>query len=157
MKVYCFSNLLLLFFSLCLSAQTTRPTYKQTGLGKILQNIEQSTGLTFNYDPTALDNYQFSGQLNNGTIQAQLKQLFYNTPYTFEITPQSILVYSEPSKAYRVCGTIKDKESATTLPLANIFLDDQKQGTQSDENGFFDIEINAQKHQISVAVISGRS
>ncbi len=130
------------------SAQSKSLSFKEKNISEILKTLEQSSHSVFNYDPTALSQYTFSGQLPNGNLLTQLTQLFYKTPFTFEQNKDNILIYQEAPKTYQICGTLKDKESGTTLPLANIYLDDQKQGTQSDDNGFFQVEITAQKHQL---------
>lgn len=115
---------------------------------QIIQAIEEKTDWVFNYDPQILATYEFTGTLNEGNISNQLTQLFYHTPYTFEVNAPSILIFLETPKTYRLCGTIKDKESGTTLPLANVFSDDQQNGTQTDSNGNFDVSFTAYKNQI---------
>ena len=134
--------------SMIVSAQSKSLSFKDKNIGEILKSLEKSSNTVFNYDPTALSEYTYSGQLPNGNILTQLTQLFYKTPFTFEQNNDNILIYLEAPKTYQICGTLKDKESGTTLPLANIYLDDQKQGTQSDDNGLFQVEIRAHKHQL---------
>lgn len=139
---------LILFLFIISSIGYAQVSYEQTELDKILQKIEQTSSWTFNYDPTALANFQFTGQLPAENIQIQLHQLLYKTPYTFEISDKSILIFLESPKQYRLCGYIKDNLSRTSLSLANIFLDDHQQGTQSNEDGYFEVIIEAQKHQL---------
>lgn len=114
----------------------------------ILQRIEQTSDWIFNFDVQSLSEYTIAEPLKKGDIKTQLTQLFYKTPYTFEIQDQSILIFLDPPKTYRFCGTIRDKESHTTLPLANIFTNDQQHGTQTDMNGNFDFSFTAYKHQL---------
>ncbi len=128
-------------------AQVNPLTINEQNLVEILTTLEKETNWTFNYDPLALKAYKFKGTLNQKTIAHQLTHLFYETPYTFEISNQIILIYEAPLLTYRICGTIKDATSKTTLALANVFADDFKQGMQSNDAGFFDFSIKAKKHQ----------
>jgi len=144
----CFLFCIFMGMSMVLSAQSKPLSFKDKSIVEILKGLENTNNSTFNYDPTALSKFTFSGQLPNSNILTQLTQLFYKTPFTFEQSNDNILIYLAPPKTYQICGTLKDKESGTTLPLANIYLDDQKQGIQSDDNGFFQVEITAQKHQV---------
>ena len=139
---------LLLGFSVSIAAQPKSFAYQEKRIDEILKKLEQTGDLAFNYDPVALAKFTFSGQLSSNNIVDQLTQLFYKTPFAFEQSGDNMLIYLETPKTYRICGTLKDKASQTTLPLANIYLDDQKQGTQSDENGFFEVNIMAHKHQL---------
>jgi len=119
----------------------------EESLVEILTTLEEETNWVFNYNSSDLKGYKFKGTLTQSTIAHQLTHLLYDTPYTFKITNQAVLIYEEPPLAYRICGTIEDAMSKTPLPLANIFLDDFKQGTQTNDAGFFDCRITAKKHQ----------
>ena len=120
----------------------------------ILQKVEQTSNWVFNYDVQQLSEYSFAGQLKKGDIKTQLTHLFYKTPYTFDIQDQSILIFQETPKTYRFCGQIKDSESQSNLPFANIFTNDQKHGTQTDMEGKFDFSFTAFKHQmVSISYI----
>lgn len=137
-----------LFFVAAATAQNTALVFKKESIPTIIQKIESQTDWVFNYDPNALSGFYFDGTVTAINIEEQLTKLFYHTPYTFEINDKSILIFLETPKNYRLCGTIKDKESKTTLPLANIFSDDQKHGAQTDNDGNFDFSFTAFKHQI---------
>ncbi|MEM6321316.1 MAG: carboxypeptidase-like regulatory domain-containing protein [Bacteroidota bacterium] len=121
---------------------------KGKSIHEVLQNIEKKSDWVFNYDPQKLGAYTFDGPLPKGDISNQLTQLFYYTPYTFEINEKSILIFLEAPTTYRLCGTIRDRTDRRSLPLANIFMDSQQQGTQADENGDFEVEFTAHKHQV---------
>ena len=116
-------------------------------LVEVLTTLEKETNWIFNYDPVALKAYKFKGTLDQSTIGHQLTHLFYDTPYTFDLTNQTVLIYDAPLLTYRICGTIKDATNKTPLALANVFADDFKQGVQSNDVGYFDCSIKAQKHQ----------
>lgn len=139
----------ILFLGLCNStmAQQKKTVESNKNIVHILQSLEKKSDWVFNYDVQKLSEYTFKEQLKKGDITTQLTHLFYNTPYTFDIQDQSILIYQEPPKSYRFCGILLDKESKVSLPLANIFVDDQQQGTQTDEEGSFDFRFTASKHQ----------
>jgi len=128
-------------------AQVKPLDVNEESLVEILTTLEEETNWIFNYNPSDLKGYTFKGTLPQSTIENQLTHLLYDTPYTFKITNQAVLIYEEPPLSYRICGTIKDDINKTPLPLANIFLDDFEQGTQTNDTGFFDCYIKAKKHQ----------
>ncbi|MEM1120382.1 MAG: carboxypeptidase-like regulatory domain-containing protein, partial [Bacteroidota bacterium] len=132
--------------------------FSPKSITEILQILEEETAWTFNYDPTALSEFTFSGKLTSHTIQDQLTQLLYDTPYDFEESGQTMLIFLSPPQSYQICGYLKDKLSGTPLPLANLVVDNFRQGTQSDEQGFFQMDVKAFKHQkISVSYIGYQS
>jgi len=145
---YWFLLFFFLFFVVNTTAQNTTFVFKNESIPTIIQKIEGQADWVFNYDPQILGTYTFNGSLKKGSINNQLTQLFYHTPYTFEINDKSILIFLETPKNYRLCGTIKDKESKVTLPLANVFSDDQTHGVQADNDGNFDFSFTAYKHQM---------
>ena len=146
---FCYYALIFLFLTTSNLAigQEKSLAFHNENIANILQSIEKESDWIFNYNAQILSDYRFNGQLKKSSIEVQLTELFYRTPFTFEINDQSILVFLETPKTYRLCGTIKDTESKTTLTLANIFSNNQ-QGTQTDENGFFDVSFAAYKNEI---------
>jgi len=137
---------------ICLSnrtiAQQKSASTDNKNIVHILQTIEKKSDWVFNYDVQKLSEYTFTEQLKKGNIKTQLTHLFYKTPFTFDLQDQSILIYQETPKTYRFCGQIQDEESHSSLPLANIFTDDQQHGTQTDMDGDFDFSFTAFKHQL---------
>ena len=120
----------------------------QKNITAILQEIESSSDWVFNYDPEALAAYTFEESLQKGAIKHQLQQIFYRTPFDFEINGESILIFLETPQTFRLCGTIQDIESKVGLPLANIYNSKQQNGTQTGENGYFETEIIAYKNEL---------
>lgn len=145
-----FKNSIIFIFLTCFSsfssAQSNQFSYQNKDLNALLQEIENKTNLTFNYDPEKLASYSFTGNLDFSKQNELLHNLFYNTPFNFEIIGQTIIILSPVLKDYKICGYLKDKKSGTTLPFANIFMTDQSQGTQSDEAGFFEFHFSAYKN-----------
>ncbi len=141
-------HLLILFFFI----NTTiffaqQKEYNEVNLVKVIKEVENSSGLIFNYDPALLSNYYFTGKLITDNPEKLIEKLFYDTPFDFEVTGKSVVVYLPEKKEYRICGTVLDAANLTPLMLSNIYADDQVHGTQSTENGFFDFYKPKNKNQ----------
>jgi hypothetical protein len=139
---------LFLTFSPPVFSQNFQPSFSNQNLPDILQQIEKTTGLIFNYNPEKLAEYSYSGKLNLSRPSLFLKELLYKTPFTFELTDNSILLFLEEPKEYRICGNLKDANDEFPLSFANIFAENGINGVQSDEEGFFDFSFLTYKNQL---------
>ncbi|MEM9847277.1 MAG: carboxypeptidase-like regulatory domain-containing protein, partial [Bacteroidota bacterium] len=127
--------------------QQNEQFFDHQNLSQIIQTIEHQTSYTFNYNPQQLAQYYFTGTFDFKDVSTALKKLLQDTPFTFEQGEHSILIFQAETQTYRLCGYVKDRLSGATLPLANIYMDQSTQGTQSDENGYFDYSFTALKNQ----------
>ncbi len=130
-----------------LEAQNTSFKFSQTSIAEVIQKIENNTDFTFNYDPAHLNGYTFTGKLNFNEPQKALLQLLYPTPLIFEIFDQNILLLLPEKQSYRICGTLKNEANSTTIPFVNIALAHSTLGTQTDENGYFELTVTAYKNE----------
>ena len=145
---YCFLWLGILFLVLPnAQAQQDSRSYSQASLVDVIKDIEQHSNYIFNYSPEQLANYRFSGQLAIQEASVFTPQLLYHTPFEYEHSGTSIIVYLPEARTIRFCGTLKDASDQSPLPLANIYLDQGETGTHADENGFFDFSFQAYKNQ----------
>ena len=65
-----------------------------------------------------------------------LRELLYQTPFTFELTDSAILLFLEEPKTYRICGYLK--EGDTKEEMYNLYLNHLKEFLLDDG---FDSEI----------------
>ena len=75
-----------------ISGQTAELIFNKKDLVDVLPKIEQTTTLTFNFDPALLSKYTFSGTLNLDDQQSFLSKLFYQTPFEFELSGTNVLI-----------------------------------------------------------------
>ena len=147
---YFFTVYILCLTILTIQAQTL--DFEDQPINEVFQKIEQKINLTFNFDPNLLADYTYTGSLtfNNdteNTIDNTLTKLLYNTPFEFEINQGKILIVLSDKKTYTFCGYIKDKNHKTPLSYTNIFAKNLNIGTQSDDNGYFELTVECYKNQ----------
>lgn len=139
-------TLFFLIVSAC-SLLAQQRVFHEASLVDVVKYIESKTTLIFNYDPALLSIHSYSGAIKINDLERGLEVVFYNTPFSYEFTSKSVVVFLPEKNSYRVCGYVKDKLGESPLLLANIIADDRVHGTQTDENGFFDFILSAHKHQ----------
>ena len=123
-------------------------------LVEALKIIEDHSTLTFNYNPELLETYEFSGELEIGPSNAFLETVFYHTPFEFEISAETVVVYLPEQKERTLCGYIYDGPNDIPLHFANVIADDNIHGTQSDEEGYFEFSFTAHKNQeVTIAYV----
>ncbi len=117
-------------------------------LQSVIKTIEEHTEYVFNYEPSALSGYLFTGKIDLEKLNNDLASLFRESPFIAEIKEGTVIVYRPEASTYRICGTIKDKLSKEPLIGSNIIIENSSTGFQTDKVGFFDFEVKAEKHQI---------
>lgn len=131
-------------FTFC---QSLNLPFKNSSLNDVIKDIEQNSEYIFNYDPDLLNEYFFTGKIYYDNLELSLSEVLFESPYTFEITDNTILVYRADPMKYIVCGYVKEASSSEPLIAANIKAIGTIKGTQSDLNGFFEFELVAEKNQ----------
>lgn len=140
--------ILLVLFPAISSAQKKTLTFNKESIKSVLQTIEAETDFIFNYDPELLEQYSFSGKLNLTNQKDFLAKLFYGIPFQYDISEEVVLIYATKVKDFRICGTVLDQQTKRPLLAANIYTDDYKHGTQSNSQGYFELNISTHKNQI---------
>ncbi len=113
----------------------------------MIENIEQKSEYIFNYDPELLKEYYYSGSIDIIEFKGELTGVLYDSPFTYEIDNNTVLVYQSKQSNYTICGTILDAQTYEPLIAANVVAPNILIGTQSDANGNFDFEVSAYKNQ----------
>lgn len=121
---------------------------KNEPLINVIQKVERATDLVFNYDPELLAPYQLNADLDWSDTQNLVQRLLYSTPLDFQVFDNTILIFLPEQQAFKICGFILDASTSNPLPYANIFTEDYSKGTQSDENGYFELAFAGYKNQL---------
>jgi CarboxypepD_reg-like domain/TonB-dependent Receptor Plug Domain/FecR, C-terminal len=151
------SFLALTIFSLKLRSQNLY--FENQPLTKILDSLEKTSGLHFNYNPELLQTYNYSGELPlHLESEKLLEKLLLKTPFDFEPSQQTILIFLPPQKNYKLPGSLHMKSDSSAVPFASIYTKEGKQGTVSDINGEFELNILAHKNEtISISCMGLKS
>jgi hypothetical protein len=133
-----------LFFTvLTINAQDSK---EQQSLAQIIQNLQQSYNVQFNYAQDLVDNIFIAPPPQNISLQEALQYLENNTQLVFSITNnQFVLVTAKQSII--ICGYLKNKEGQ---PLGNATIQSESVLTVSDNNGFFELELPLKAKTITV-------
>ncbi len=136
----------LAIFSSTLLSQSQSLVFNQTSLDEVIKTIEEKSGYVFNYEPALLKGYNFSGRVDTRKLKDALTSVLYDSPCSFEVDQNTVLVYRADPKTYRICGTVNGY-AKEPLIAANIAAIQLNVGGQSDEFGGFDFELTADKNQ----------
>lgn len=138
--------LLLASYSSLLFSQSAFLTFDHTSLDEVIKAIEEKSGYIFNYEPDILEEYYYSGKVNTSDFKSALTEILYDSPYTFDVEDNTVLVYRLQPITYRICGTVKGF-AKEPLIAANITVPQKNIGHLSDESGAFDFQVSADKNQ----------
>ncbi|MEM9819526.1 MAG: TonB-dependent receptor [Bacteroidota bacterium] len=139
----CLGLLCLLLVGPKLQAQTTtdRPTTAQTALVNVFKDLEKKFKVSFSYDSQLLEGIEVATKLPEGNLERQMKFLLDDTELSFEIIEGYVIV--KPGLAQRekvkLCGFILDQQSQQPLSFANVFVRGTDLGTQTAQNGYFEL------------------
>lgn len=136
----------LAIFNSTLLSQSQSLVFNQTSLDEVIKTIEEKSDYVFNYEPDLLKGYKFSGRVDATKVRDALMAILYDSPCAFEVDQNIVLVYRAEPKTYRLCGTVSGY-AEEPLIAANIAAVQLNAGDQSDEFGFFDFELTADKNQ----------
>ncbi len=143
-------SLVYAFIVICFISTTTYAqtfNFKNAPLNEVLKKIESQTKLVFNYDADLLKQHTYTGTLTLTEKDKAIRQLFYDTPFEFELLEDNVIVMAPIPKKYRICGYVKGIEYNEALAYTNLIFKEQGKGTQADENGYFEMEVTAYKNE----------
>ncbi len=142
-----------LFSSTQLFAQETKVSLdvKETSLREVFRDIETQTGFTFLYSNNIVDvSKKVTVSVSAVSLNQALDEVLKGQEVSYRIEGKQIVlspIQVDSTKAtpqkITVSGVIKDASSQETLPGVNIMIKGTTQGTSSDFDGNFRIEISA--------------
>lgn len=162
--------LFILMFASNSFAQEKKITLKLTNkqLAYVLNEIEVKSGYSFLVRTSDVDlKQQVSIVVENKSINEILNVLFKDKGIVYEINDKNISIYIKQSKTSdkkeatpantkirkRISGLIIDAETKETIIGANIIIEGESNGTISDINGKFSLEIAGENPSIKVSYI----
>lgn len=129
---------------------------------KAMKEIEQKTDYKFVYSPSIVAiNKNITISIKNQTLENVLKKLFSGSGITYTIKGKQIILnvsqkINQPTsvkKKIRISGTVKD-ETGAPFPYVNVLSSQNlKNGTVTDENGKFILDIDETDKEIQFSFI----
>ena len=145
LKLLLFVVLSLMSFSIMAQKATTITIKKEnTPVKDVLQTIQKTSVYRFFYnsDLKILDK-KVSIRVKGATIDQTLTQILTGTGLIFKKLENNLIVISTPEgmKKHTVSGTIVSSETRETLPGVNVFIKGTTNGTITDMDGHFKIDV----------------
>ncbi len=145
------------FISILLSMFLIGPTFgqntnvtldvKDLTLKEVFAEIENQTGYSFLYSNTSIDvNQRVSLSVSALPLENALEVVFKDKPVSFSIEGRQIVltaIRNNESQQQRVTvtGIVRDAQTVETLPGVNVMIKGTTQGTVTDFDGKFTIEV----------------
>ena len=124
--------------------------FKDVTLERIILEIEKQSEYRFFFEQSSINlQPKATIQIWNATINEVLERLFNNTPYTYQIIDQHIILSQGKevvpkninNESYRtVKGTVTNK-NMETMPGVTVMIKNTYTGTITDRNGQYKIEV----------------
>jgi hypothetical protein len=145
------------FISIVFSMFLIGPTFGQNAsvtldvksltLKEVFAEIENQTGYSFLYSNTSIDvNQRVSLSVSALPLENALEVVFIDKPISFSIEGRQIVltaIRNNESQQQRVTvsGIVRDAQTVETLPGVNVMIKGTTQGTVTDFDGKFTIEV----------------
>lgn len=142
-------SLFLTVFALNTSAQKVTLSFQNETFEKVLNSIKQQTSLSLVFSEQLVDlNRKVSIDVNTIPVEDALKQLLIGTNLSFEIKNNKLYFIEKKFdeskdtsvKFKKINGSVTD-EQGTPIIGASVMVKGTKNGTTTDSNGNFSIEI----------------
>jgi TonB-linked SusC/RagA family outer membrane protein len=127
----------------------------ETPIKDVLKIIESKSSFRFFYsDDFRVLNNSVSFNLQNSSLEKLLSVLLYKTNATFKIFENNIVVISPYSlQQQKVTGTITDASSGEPIIGANVVIEGTTQGTVTDVDGKFSIDIPGENTTLIISFL----
>jgi len=131
---------------------------KNVSLKKALKEIERKTDYRFVYNDDLLNAIpETSVDVNDGTLNDAMDKLLTNTPLTYRVTDNNLVVISAKGKEMQdiaINGTVTDSKGEA-LPGVTIKIKGTGNGTATDVNGKFKLNIPSTGNVVLVVTYIG--
>ena len=110
-------------------------------LKKVLEDVENQSGMIFMYNNTLLENSRpVNLDIQSAPLELTLKRIFDNQPFSYQIIDKTIILKVKPTSSVKetmeVEGRIND-ETGKPFPGVVIQVQGSEQKTISDKSGYF--------------------
>ncbi|MCP3931749.1 MAG: TonB-dependent receptor plug domain-containing protein, partial [Bacteroidetes bacterium] len=166
MKFFCVVAMLFFsyanLFAQSLLEQRIDFSTKNKSLESTLYKLIDKKGINISFNPQILPKEQLvTIHAKNERIENILIQLFENSPLTYKVIGNQIVLYEKfiplPVKKHTVSGYIEDESSGERLIGANVFEQNTSKGTSSNHFGFYSLTLEGGKAQIHFSYLGYES
>jgi len=141
------------------AALTISENFESIPLEAALEKLESRYGLQLAYESKVLEGKTANHQLKALPLPQALEKLLQNTGLTFLIVgPNKVLIRPEQmplsteAPYLKFSGRVLDQHSSTPLPYASLVLEGGQEGTYTDDDGSFSIELPTEQLPITASV-----
>ena len=126
------------YFSLCLTPVWNQTTDPLLSLQDGLEELSNLYDIHFAYDPQGISKLKIRKNIFDVDLNTGLEWISQHLPITFKIVDEKhILVIKQPQ--FQIIGEVFDQNTGTPLPYASIFVEGTGLGTETNQNGQFDL------------------
>ncbi len=134
-------------------AQSSNKEFRKASLYQVFIEFEEHSEYVLNFDPSVAKKIEYTGVVDLSKPNSEIAKVLSSTNLDFTIDGNSLIIFPLAPKEYYLCGYIKEANSKESLIGANITVEDHS-GTQSNEDGYFELSITAQKNdRITISYI----
>lgn len=156
-------TLLFCFTSVLIAAESSKLSLnlKQVSLKNVFSDIESKTNLLFFYVDADVENITVDVYAKNKEITYILDQVLSSTPLKYNIDGRNVNIYKTPSPQQssakkRITGRVTDIKGEP-LPGVSILEEGTSNGTISDPDGLYELQVNEKGARITFTFIGFQS
>jgi TonB-dependent Receptor Plug Domain len=140
-------NKIVIIFCLLLSTSYAQEIVDKLVLSSVLAKLQEQYNIQFNYAEDMVADVFIKAPSKSMLLDELLAYLEINTQLSFTAISDNIILI-EPKDTLSLCGYLKDKD--TNTPMASATIQTRFNGTTSNENGFFKIEVNSNSELVTI-------
>ncbi len=157
MKLRCFLYFLCLFYAQNLASQVTFEKNDSISLSSFLDIIEDQANVSFSYNSGVLADKIVYIEEGEYKLDNLLLGVLSPVDYYFEFLDEKNIVIlpidNQTSVFVNICGYIKDYQNNLFLSYVNIYTADNKWGTSTDANGYYELRLPRKYDSLTASFI----
>lgn len=134
------------------TGQTITIRESSISVGDLLEEISRQSGVQFSYNPRAIRSETvLSFKVRKAGFEEVLQQLSTQTSIDYRWVEGQVVLRPRveqdteigqlPERLFHLSGFVADKRSGESLPGANVFIEGTSTGTNTNEFGFFSLQL----------------
>tara|TARA_Y100000385_G_scaffold291590_1_gene370501 strand:+ start:9195 stop:11081 length:1887 start_codon:yes stop_codon:yes gene_type:complete len=125
----------------------------EASISEAIDALIENTGVKITYSPQDIPtDLRVTIVANHLELGIVLGDILSSTDLAYQIIGNQLVVFKDPTiivdKKVRVSGYVEDKSSGERIVYANVFTDDYKIGTYTNEYGYFALDVPAGENVI---------
>ena len=154
MKKVLLASIITLCFALAGRAQLTYDDHRKVPLKDFLILLESKNEIVFSYDDDRVINQHVTIVSGEYTLHQILINVFDQTNMNFEfVDSRHILLTPRKSNGGSLCGYVVDETTGEPIAFASVFNDSKTNGTTTNDEGYFSIQVNESDQSIFISFI----